>query len=155
MTITNFDKKYAREIDALEDKEWRHLPIKKHHKNGDIIKVALDGARVIGVAYGQKRGDLFIYETCVIAETHRGKNVGTDLTVALIDHARDLGCRNAVARCVYSLGKMNARGLMDKLGFRETLHVRDYWDCYTDAPCRVCGENPCQCTCVFFIKELK
>lgn len=67
----------------------------RHH-----LAVALDGDRVVGMAsavhyvHPDKPAELWINEVGV-AETARGRGIGSRLVGALLDHGRSMGCREA------------------------------------------------------------
>jgi len=153
--IVEFDPKYTDAVDAIEIAEWYYLPpTQKNIDAGMVYRVALEDDKVVGAAYGRKIGDLFVLDTCIVEKEYRGTPTGFHLSMSLLEYAKEQGCSNLVVELLVN-GDTRTEKVMRRFGFKEVLRVKGWWKCDTEDPCKRCGGNPCDCVCVFFLKELK
>ena len=154
--IIDFEEKYATEIDNIEADEWEADGVINEFNNGSIIKVAIKENEVIGTIYGKIIGDLFILDVLIIKKEYRSSGIGTKLMMELFNVLNNNEkVKNILVKAVFSNNKMNIEGLMKKFEFKEVLRVKGWWGSkYPDVFCKICNCTPCQCTCVFHIKEL-
>ena len=152
--IVDFIPEHATALDAIGDAEWNHTPMLDDSKKHNITKVAIVDGKVVGTTYGKKKGDLFLYDVILIDKNYRVGNVAMELNQALLGYVKSLGCKNCVVKSMLSPGRRSCSATaLKRQGFREILRVEGYW---SDEPeiCKVCGYNPCKCTCIFMLKEL-
>jgi len=86
------------------------------------VAIALDGERVVGIAFGVERrgaGDAHELEICDVSvvASHRRQGVGRRLLDALLERGRSLGCREARVEAprddVAALRLVRAAGAVD------------------------------------------
>jgi Acetyltransferases len=153
--IVDYEEKYAEEIDKIESIEWQTDGIVNVLDENSIALVAKKEEEVIGTIYGNEVGDLFILDVLIIKKEYQNKGIGTALMTEMFNKIKNKNIKNILAKVVFSNNHMNAEGLIKKFNFKETLRIKGYWGSkYPDISCKVCNCMPCECTCVFYIKEI-
>lgn len=155
ITIVDYDEKYADAIDKIEDDIWEVSGARNEYLDGKVFKIALKDEEVIGVLYGKHIGDMFHLDVIAIKPEYQKQGIGSTLMEEILFYIKEKNTKNIVATVVYSNNKMNAKGLMNKYNFKELFRIKGYWGTIDDTiKCKICGNKPCQCTCVIFLKEI-
>lgn len=153
--IVDFEPKYANSIDEIEKTEWYAKGVLDKYEENWIMRVAIKDSEVVGAIYGKIMGDLFILDVLIIKKEYRNKGIGRNLLNNLLDVLKEKGLKSILVTAVFSNGKMNIEGLMKGFNFREIFRVKGWWGSkYPEEDCKVCKYKPCECTCVFFLKEI-
>ncbi len=90
-----------------------------------VLRVALSGERVVGIAFAQPRPEALSgrpavhLEALLVAEDYQGRGIARALVTAVEEQARELGM-TAVTLNVFMLNE-RARGLYRSLGYDEEL----------------------------------
>ena len=155
--LIDYDEKYADAIDAIEKKEWgvNNGGIKEEIKNNLVIKLARHHEEIVGVAYGKVIGDLFYIEVIIIKPEYQHQHIGSLFMDYIIFYAKTHHLANILGEGVCTNGYLNVECLMRKYHFKEVLRVKSYWGArWPQYECNACGQKPCVCTGVIFIKNL-
>ncbi len=85
-----------------------------------------------------------------------GKGIGTELLSTCVTKLRKMGLNVLVMTGWKSEKGVHIGSLAKKLGFEEILEIENFW--YEDSKangyrCPSCGEPPCECSAVVFIKH--
>lgn len=150
--------------------------------NGYFCKVAVSDNRVCGFVinhiFGPEKADEYlklplskerdeilsvkrigILDSASVDDTFKGMGIGSELIRASYDEmlVNDVNAICAMAwRSVN--GTTNIKGILEKIGLRETISIPGYWNLMVESPeghhCPDCKEPPCRCYGVFYVKYL-
>jgi ribosomal protein S18 acetylase RimI-like enzyme len=94
-----------------------------------------------------------VIRTVAVADSRRGRGVGTRLAKAAIDRLRKLGATAIVTVGWADSNGCHIAGLVKALGFEELATLENYWKKDSTSKqydCPTCG-NPCKCQAKLFL----
>lgn len=155
----NYDEKYLKEMDEMEDNYWGledDESIKDEIDNNSIIEVALLDNHVVGFLHAQVLGDQLEIHNVLVKEEYQKCGIATHLMEDMLKSASDLKMKTSIANAVAIRGeRINSLPLLKKFGYEEIYRVERYWDAiYPGYYCRQCDSRKCYCSNVVFLKRM-
>lgn len=157
VVLIDYDEIYADEIDEIERQEWgvNGESIREEISDNLVIKLAKYQEKIVGCAYAKVIGDLFYIEVIIVKPEYQHQHIGSLFMDYFLEYAKEHKLANMVGEGVCTYGRLNIEGIMKKYGFLEVFRVKNYWGArYPEASCKSCGQKPCVCTGVIFVKHL-
>lgn len=157
--LIDYEDKYADIINQIEENQWGKWctgDIRDEICEHTHIKLAKLNDEIIGIGYGKQIGDAFYIQVIVIKPKFQHNHIGSMFMDYFIEYSKKLNLANIICEGVLVINHMNIENIMKKYNFKEVMRIKEYWGYkYPDVWCEECDSQPCKCTNVIFIKELK
>lgn len=129
--------------------------VSKEIKENDIVKVALVNDKVIGFLHFKPIGDLVDCYHILVKEDYQKNGVATKLMESALVEVKNRSLKTLIAHAVEHEGKVNAKKLLEKFGFKEIYKVKNYWrSLYPGEYCKQCDSYECNCGVVVYLRNL-
>lgn len=156
--IIDYDKKYAEEIDKLDQEYWGICETSKvsdEIRNQDIVKLAKLENHVVGIIHFKPIGDLVDAYHLLVKSEKQGQGIGSLLMEEALKEVLKKGFKTVIAHTVEFEGKINAKKILEVNGFQELYKVKNYWEAlYPGSYCKQCNSYQCHCGVVVYQKNL-
>lgn len=156
--ITDYNDKYALQVDKLDENYWGACETKKVSediKENDIAKLALVNDNVVGLLHFKQIGDLIDCYQILVDANYQHQKIATKLMEEALASASKRNVKTLIAHAVEHDSVVNAKKLLENFGFKEMYKVNNYWNSlYPGEYCKQCDNNSCHCGVVVFIKNL-
>lgn len=159
--FVDYDKKYNEGIDLLDESYWGDFDTIKPSvssiiKENDIVKLAVIDDKVIGLLHFKPIGDLIDCYHILVSEKYQKQGIASKLFEEAMIEIELGNFSTLIAHAVEHNGKVNAKNLLEKFGFKEIYKVKDYWkSLYPNDFCKKCNSNDCHCGVVVFLKNMQ
>lgn len=157
--IIDYTSSLANAIDDLDESYWGVCETEKVSldiKANDIVKIALDKDKVVGMLHFKIIGDLVDAYHILVDEEYQHQGIATKLMREAFKEIEKLNVKTIIAHAVIHDGKINAKKLLENFGFKEIYQVENYWDALSpNTYCKQCNSNKCHCGVAVYLKKVK
>ncbi|MCI8545293.1 MAG: GNAT family N-acetyltransferase [Bacilli bacterium] len=158
VTIINYDRKYAEEIDKLDQEYWgicETTNVSDEIRDQDIVKLAKLEDYIVGIIHFKPIGDLIDAYHLLVKPENQGQGIGNLLMKEALKETLKNDFKTVIAHAVEFEGNINAKKILETNGFQELYRVKNYWESlYPGSYCKQCNSYQCHCGVVVYRKNL-
>lgn len=158
LEIIAYNSNYSSQIDKLDENYWGICETDKASydiKENDIVKIALINGVVVGLLHFKQIGNLIDCYHILVDDNYQKQGIATSLMQEALTEVDKRNIKTLIAHAVEHDEIVNAKGLLQKFGFKEIYNVENYWNSlYPGEYCKQCDNNNCHCGVVVFLKNL-